>query len=310
MIPAVSFAKKAVLAIAGTLTVAIPVILGVTSAPLLRAQAASNQRADPSLRFEVATVRRVEIPNNGRGVPAFFPTGGIGTSDPTHIAYHGVWLMSLMAEAFGVRPEQINGPGWPSNDRYDIVANIPEGATKEQFNVMLGNLLLDRFHLRFHTDLKVVPAYALRVAKNGPKFKEAVRRDDAKIPAERVDAQGFPVPLPAFHGIVSLPHDGQIFLVGQDVPMAELARQLEHPWGMERPGDRGVIDETGLTGRYDFKLHHEYLRRPATDTGVASDPAPSVSSAVEEQLGLKLESTTTSIPHLTIDSIDREPTDN
>jgi uncharacterized protein (TIGR03435 family) len=301
-----SFAKKAGLAIAGILAVAIPVILGVTNVPLLRAQAESTQR------FEVATVRRVEIPANGRGVPVFFPTGGIGTSDPTHFAWRGAWLMNLIAEAFGVRSEDISGPGWPSQDRYDIVANIPEGATREQFNVMLGNLLRDRFHLRFHMETKVVPAYALRVAKSGPKFKEAVRHDDAKIPSERVDAQGFPIPLPGSKGIISLPHDGQTFIVGQDVPIADLARLLEHPGGgpLRPENDRPVIDETGLTGHYDFKIHFEYFRRPATDAGVASDPAPSALAAVQEQLGLKLESTTTSIPQLIIDSFDREPTEN
>ena len=155
-----------------TVAVAIPGILGVTNAPLLRAQ------ADPSQRFEVATVRRVEIPAATAGVPVFPPTGGIGTSDPTHIAYRGAWLMNLMTQAFGVRADQITGAAWPSvnKERYDIVANIPEGATKEQFNAMLGNLLRDRFHLRFHMDSRIVPVYALRVAKNGPKFKETASR--------------------------------------------------------------------------------------------------------------------------------------
>jgi len=282
----------------GILAIAIPVILG--------------QNLDPNLRFEVASVRRIEISNNDRGVPVFFPTGGIGTSDPTHFAWHGAWLMNLVAEAFGVRAEDISGAAWlkVNRERYDILINIPEGATKEQFNVMLGNLLRDRFHLRFHIESKVVPAYALRVGKNGPKFKEAVPRDDAKIPSEHVDAQGFPIPTPAFKGMLSLPHDGQTFIVGQDVPVADLARLLEHPGGPVRPEDRPVIDETGLTAHYDFKIHFEYFRRPTADAGVAADPAPSALDAVEQQLGLKLESTTTSIPQLIVDSIDRDPTEN
>jgi uncharacterized protein (TIGR03435 family) len=113
--------------------------------------------------------------------------------------------MNLIAEAVGVRAEDISGPGWPSKDRYDIVADIPEGATKEQFNVMLKNLLRDRFHLRFHVESKIVPAYALRGGKNGPKFKVAVSHDDAKIPSERIDAQGFPASLPGFKGMVAFP---------------------------------------------------------------------------------------------------------
>ena len=120
---ALNFAKKAGLAIAGVIAVAIPVILGVTNAPLLRAQ------ADPNLRFEVATVRRVEIPDNGEGrVPMFPPTGGVGTSDPTRIAWHGLWLDNLISEAFGVRPTRyIVGLGPVAMERYDYCRQHPRG---------------------------------------------------------------------------------------------------------------------------------------------------------------------------------------
>lgn len=117
--------------------------------------------------------------------------------------------MNLMTQAFGIRADQITESAWlkVSNERYDIVANIPEGATKEQFNAMLGNLLRDRFHLRFHMDSKIVPVYALRVGKNGPKFKETARRaDDAtSARAAGLDAQGFPILSSNFTGIVAMP---------------------------------------------------------------------------------------------------------
>jgi uncharacterized protein (TIGR03435 family) len=279
--------------------------------PRLVAQALPPAQPAPAaqakLEFEVASVRRVEIPNVAAGVPYFPPTGGIGTSDPTRITYRGTWLAPLIADAFGVRSDQITGLGPVSNERYDIVANIPEGATKEQFNVMLGNLLRDRFHLRFHMDSKVRPVYALRVAKNGPKLKETAAGsgpDDATTPKGGIggfDAQGFLILPPNRKGIVSFPRPGEIFTTAQDVSMAELARSIEAPAaGVERP----VIDETGLTGHYDFKLHMEWGR--VTDVGVA----PSIFTAIEEQLGLKLESATHSFPQLIIDSIDRDPTEN
>ena len=69
------------------------------------------------------------------------------------------------------------------------------------------------------------------------------------------------------------------------------------------------MDETGLLGRYDFTIQLQSVRR-ATDAAAASDPAPSIFTAVEEQLGLKLESATRSFPQLIIDSIEREPTEN
>jgi uncharacterized protein (TIGR03435 family) len=156
---------------------------------------------------------------------------------------------------------------------------------------------------------KIRPVYALRVAKNGPKFKEtaASRDDDATAPSRGVvsgpDAQGFPVLPPNYRGIVGLPIDGGMRLSAQDIPIAEFARSLESRAG------RPIIDETGLAGRYDFKIHFEWVPRP-TNAGVASDPSPSLFTAVDEQLGLKLESATSPFPHLTIDSIEREPRDN
>jgi uncharacterized protein (TIGR03435 family) len=233
------------------------------------------------------------------------PTGGIGTSDPHRISYHGVWLTGLIAASFGVRPDQVTAPDWLGKERYDIVANIPDGATQQQFNVMMGNLLRDRFHLRFHLEPKVLPVYALRVGKNGPKFKESdpERRSDAKASSGGIDAQGYPILPPDFHGMLARPKPGEIFMAAQDETMAMLARQLE-----DRAG-RPVIDETGLTGHYDLKLHTEWMRRPG-DTADAPDPAPSVFTAVQEQLGLKLESSTAPFDRLIIDSMDREPTEN
>jgi uncharacterized protein (TIGR03435 family) len=304
-----SFAKKPGWAIA-ILAMAIPVILGVANAPLLRAQVESNQ-ADPNLRFEVASVRRVDIPPAANGGVPFLggPTGGIGTSDPRRITYRGTWLVNLITEAFGVRADQISGPGWNSPDRYDIVANIPEGATKEQFNVMLGNLLRDRFHLRFHMESKVRPVYALRVAKNGPKLKETARRADdaATVPSRPTggrDAQGFIILPPGYRGSMSFPQPGEIFTTAQDVPIADFARTIESRAG------RPIVDETGLTGHYDFKIHFEYMMGRGAAAGDAPSPAPSIFTAVEEQLGLKLESASKSFPQLVIDSIDKEPTAN
>ena len=293
-----NLAKRLGLAAAGVLAVAIPVILGIVNAPVARAQAQSD------LRFEVASVRRVEIALTAKGgVPVFPVTGGVGTSDPGRIAYRGTWLSNLMSQAFGIPPDQIIGPDWLGRERYDVVANIPEGATKEQFNAMLGNLLRDRFHLRFHIESRTRAVYVLRVANNGPKFKETAAvsaPEDAKGKVG-LDAEGFPTMPPGRRGMTAMPRPGQIFMTAQDMSIAELARAIDDPpSGIDRP----IIDETGLTGRYDFKLHMEWGR--VTDIGAA----PNVFSAVEGQLGLKLEKANRRLDHLIIDSIDREPTEN
>ena len=188
--------------------------------------------------------------------------------------------------------------------RWDIIANIPEGATKEQFKIMLGNLLRDRFNLRFHMESKNRPVYALRVAKNGPKFKETAHVADDAVPAKTgpADASGFPVLSPNFKGSVGLPGPDGMFLVGQDVSLTEVAGWFETKAG------RPIVDETGLTGGYDIKVHFEWMSRgPAA---AAPSSAPSVFTAVEEQLGLKLEPATRAFPQFIVDSIDREPTEN
>jgi len=292
-------AKKAGAAISGMVAAAIPAILGLTNAPALRAQSTQE--------FEVASIRRVEIPNTDRGVPVFPTTGGVGTSDPSRITYRATWLIPLIADAFGVRSDQVSGPAWLRTERYDIVAKIPDGATKDQFKVMLGNLLVDRFRLRFHIGANIRPIYALRVGKNGPRVQPAERRaDDGTDSSRRIgapDEQGCPTVPPSYQGMVGWPMPGAQCWVGRDVPIADLARFIEQPAG------RPITDETGLTGRYDFKIRFQSLRRDP-ETGAPSDPVPTIFTAVEEQLGLKLESSSSSFPQLIIDSIQREPTEN
>lgn len=144
-----------------------------------------------------------------------------------------------------------------------------------------------------------------RAGNGGPRLKPTERRaDDATDPSVGgVDAEGCPIVSPNYKGMVSRPVPGVMCWTARDVALAELARLLEQPAG------RPIVDETGLTNRYDFKIRYQFLGRGAA-TGAAPDPAPTVFTAVEEQLGLKLEPTTRSFPELIIDSIEREPTEN
>ena len=278
------------------LAVTLPLLLGM-NAPTLKAQSPK--------KFEVASVRRAEIPANAYGVPVFPTTGGVGTSNPSRITYRGTWLGPLIAEAFGVRTDQITGPSWLNTERYDIVANIPQGATKDDFKLMLADLLRERFLLRFHMDSKIRPIYTLRAGNNGPRLKPTERRaDDATEPSVGgLDADGCPIVSPNYKGMVSLPVPGMMCWTARDVSSADLARHLDQRVG------RPVVDETGLTGRYDFKFRYQFLGRGG-DAGAAPDRAPTVFTAVEEQLGLKLEPSTRTFPALIIDSIEREPTEN
>jgi uncharacterized protein (TIGR03435 family) len=281
---------------AGIIAGTIATISGVANMFVLHAQ--STQK------FEVASIRRVEVASTTQGVPVFPITGGIGTSSPGRITYRATWLPRLIEEAFDLRSDQIAGPAWLSTERYDIVANIPEGSTKDDFKQMLANLLRERFHLEFHMSSKTRPVYVLRAGREGPKVILSKRTGEATRSAGEgsTDAHGCVTVPASFRGAVSRPAPGVMCWTAQDITMAELAALLEQPAG------RPIIDETGLTGRYDFRIRYQAASRSPDVAAV--EGAPGVFTAVEEQLGLKLEPATRSFPELIIDSIDREPTND
>ena len=298
-----------------TLVVAL---LALATIPAVRSQSAQ--------KFEVVSIRRAVVPPNPNGVPVFDTVGGVGTSSPERITYRATWITRLISEAYGVRSDDITGPAWLSTDRYDIIANIPPGATKDDFTLMLADLLRERFRLKFHMGSKIRPVYALRVgmgskirwtrtaaglraacraSKDGPKLKPTRRTGDATVPSGgsmTVDADGCVILPPDRQGAVGRAITGGMCWTAQDVTMANLASMLAQPAG------RRVVDETGLTGRYDYRIRLQWMSR-APDAN-AVDTLPGVFTAVEEQLGLKLESSTSSYPELIIDSIEREPTEN
>ena len=267
--------------------------------------------AEDLSHFEVASIR--PSPPNPRLAPGMTPApmlqGGPGTSDPGQINYKDLALLALITQAYGVRYDQVSGPGSPYTQRFDIIAKVPAGSTPEQLKLMLRNLLAERFNLQLHHESKILPVYALTVGKNGPKIKESAKTEPAEIPkGTRIgapDDNGFPVLPPGYSGAVGWPSNGHIRWTGQRVSISKLPLSLDHP----------VVDQTGLTGEYDFKLDFAMAGRrndagappPVEDT---ADSAPSVFAAVEDQLGLKLELRKLPFDVLVIDHIDTEPTPN
>src|ERR1017187_586637 len=144
-------------------------------------------------QFDVASVKPA-APIAGNTIRVMM-RGGPGSSDPGQITYTNVSLKNVLMNAYGVKDFQISGPGWLDSERYDIVAKVPRGATKEQSKVMMQNLLAERFKLALHREKKDLPMYALVVGKNGPKLTESVE-DPAVAAAMReptVGKDGFPV---------------------------------------------------------------------------------------------------------------------
>jgi uncharacterized protein (TIGR03435 family) len=147
---------------------------------------------------------------------------------------------------------------------FDLVAKVPAGATRQQFRVMLQNLLSERFRLKLHIESREFPASELVVAKAGLKLKEAVADTDTAAeaaPARQSALNDFPdLPLdrPAIAARNSVA-DGFVLvrLRARQEPLSELAKMLYSP------GDRPILDKTGLTGRYDFTLRLQLVDRKA-----------------------------------------------
>ncbi|HEY4362687.1 MAG TPA: TIGR03435 family protein [Bryobacteraceae bacterium] len=174
-------------------------------------------------------------------------------------------LLDLITNAYGVKYDQISGgPAWIKSDHYDVTAKSEGEGTlaREQAQQMMQTLLADRFQLKIHRETRTVPVYALVMSKNGAKLKPS----SAGAPGNnfvRAGAAG-------------------LHMEATQGTMERLAAQLSGSAG------RPVIDKTGLTGFYAYTLDWLSPNQTATST---SD-IPDVFTAVQEQLGLKLEPTT------------------
>lgn len=241
--------------------------------------AACAQTADPSLTFEVATVKLATPPSGveGKGMIRMGVQGGPGTSDPGQMTYSFLSLRNLLTQAFGVKVSQIQGPEWLDSERFNIVAKVPRGATKDDVKIMLQNLLKERFQLAAHREKKELSVYTLVVGKSGPKMKESEDQSDpdaaaaASAPSDSDPGARTPPPppgpsktkigkdgMPEFPrgvqrpGIMMMammsPNGMRVKLNAMRQTMGQLADSLSNQV------DRPVVDMTGLTKRYDFTL--------------------------------------------------------
>lgn len=207
-------------------------------------------------------------------------------------------LRVLIAAAYNLSPRAVSGgPAWLDSDHYDIVARTP-GEVRPNLNEqmsMIRNLLADRFQLTFHREQKQFPIYTLTVAKGGPRLRESTVSPDAT-------PEG-PPPL-----VFVLSPEG-VRLPGRYATIAEMAAVM-----LRSLFDRPVVDKTGLTGRFDFDLEwtpdETQFNGNAVRVPDAADSAkPDLFAAIQQQLGLRLESTRGPIEALFIDRIER-PSEN
>jgi uncharacterized protein (TIGR03435 family) len=256
------------------------------------------------LEFEVATVK-----------PAVLPTGpsprvGPGTADPSRVNYAYASMKNLLMAAYDMKINQITGPAWIDSNRYDIMATVPPGATKEQVKVMLQNLLADRFKLVVHRETREMPLYELVVARGGSKMKPYVVDPNAPKfePGKLVfDKAGVPIPPPG--SLMMSMGSGRRRIAASKQSISKLTTTLAVE--VQRP----VIDKTGLDGEYDYSLEFLPEGPNAYPPGQAPPPPsnadpPTILVAVQEQLGLKLEPKKGPVEMLVVDSGEKTPTEN
>jgi bla regulator protein BlaR1 len=215
-------------------------------------------------------------------------------------------LSMLIRVAYDLQDDQITGgPSWLSAERYDIDARMDKSTVDEVQNLgpdqgnlerirMMQALIADQFRLSLHRETRELPVYELVIAKNGPKIQEAKPGDTYANGVK--GAGGRPM------GGGGISEVEKNHLVGQGVPLQSLVRLLS-----QELGGRTVVDKTGLAGKYDFSLQW------AVDTPPPQTPAasygPSIFTAVQDQLGLKLESTKRPVDVFVIDRAEK-PSEN
>ncbi|HEY6393677.1 MAG TPA: TIGR03435 family protein, partial [Bryobacteraceae bacterium] len=282
--------RKLLLAVAGTLAVAGPVVIGVLNAPRIQAQPPAA--VSPAPAFDVASIRA--------GKEKSRPTRRL---NPTGIEYTGFTLKMLISEAYGVISFSVSNADSRSRDlldrgTFDIVAKTDREVPKEQLMRMLQTLLADRFKLTVHRESKAEPVYKLVVAANGPKLPKTA-------------AEGEPV--------CALGGEGGA--VCHNMTMRAFSGYLTDRMG------RVVLDQTGLKEAYDFTLTLDGVpglnqmreaMASGTDPGEAKRAlaasmrnwaSSSVFSDIQKQLGLKLEADKAPVDHLVIDHVEK-PSEN
>jgi uncharacterized protein (TIGR03435 family) len=243
--------------------------------------------------FEVASVKAAPEVTNGS--VAMSCAGGPGSADPSRLTCSHAALALLVTRAYGIPFYQLKAPEWMlwggSKGGYDVAAKIPEGTTKDQFKLMLQGLLMERFHLAVHHETRDYPQYSLVAGKGRSKL--------TRSPEAQPDAKPM---LTEFT-------NGHLRLTASHLSIRSLANFLSVQ--MASP----VVDHTGMDGEYDFVL--EFAPDPrwrglieSSSIADYTKDAQNLFSAVQDQLGLKLETTKAPLDFLIVDRAEKIPTEN
>ncbi len=277
--------KKVILVASGIAAICVPLSVGV-----LRAQADELLRDLGKYRFEVATIRPGK-PDQGKLM-------GIGMSGrPGRWEGTGVTVQDLILEAYSIDKQRLaGGPKWMESSVWDVVgqASDDQAGSYPLLGKRLQTLLQERFRLRMHSEQRQMPVFGLTVAKAGKITRSKV--DCMALIAKDAPASD----LPDLCGLGTMPGE-PIRLIGGSVTMAQLAKRL----GSFPSIGRVVVDRTGLEGLWDFNVAF----MPPLPDGTDSPIAPPIRTALQDQLGLKLEAERAPVEVLVVDQVEM-PSEN
>jgi len=298
--------------------------------------------ATGALAFEVATIKPA-IPLQEQAMSGKMHVGV--NWDKARVDIGGMSLQDLIAIAYKVKPHQISGPDWLNIERFDILATVPPGSTREQMPEMLQSLLKERFKLTFHKEAKDHQIYALIVGKGGLKLKESPPDPEAPkegdVPAKdekgvmtiqsgnsqmqvKQTANGAEMKMGGAGQMKMVMEDGHMIMEMSKMSIAGLAEALS------RFVDKPVVDMTDVKGDYQMKIQlaMEDLMNMARAQGMqipgapgggapSSRPAetiadPSGTSVFQsvQQMGLKLDPRKAPLDTIIVDHVDKTPTEN
>lgn len=246
-------------------------VAGCAVAVMVLLEAVVPQLLAQSPEFEVSTIKVNQSGSGGSN----FPTLKNGT-----LSAQNVSLGMLVQAAYDLSALRIVGPNWLDSDRYDVAGKAPQGVPDSELMPMLQGLLKERFQLSSHHELKEMPVYEMIIAKEGFKMSPFDPAHPPVPPRNRA---------------------GSVIMGAGTMP--QLARMLS------RQAGKPVLDKTELDGRYAYVLNFSPFSAQTAES--ASDAAlPDLFTAVQQQLGLRLESRKDSIDVLIIDHAERVPTGN
>jgi uncharacterized protein (TIGR03435 family) len=302
-------ARKLLLAIALLAAVAVPIAIGFQNAPESQAQSQSDASKPSALpQFEVASIKPAAPDQRGMFIRPG-PGGGINITNMP--------LKEIMVLAWRIQAFQISGgPPWIESAHYDISAKPDHKPERDEVLLMLQSLLADRFQLKIHHETKELPIYALVLAnkdgKLGPQLTESKEGSCTLFDASKPPPPPEPGKPPTLGcGGMFMGPDG---LNAVGVPISQLIPVLSRILG------RTAVDKTGLTGKYNIRAQwtpdqSQFTQAPPGGPlpGMPAPPVdpngPSIFTALQEQLGLKLESQKGPVDILVIDHVEK-PSEN